>query len=140
MSEEFSGILQFLSEKRIKEMIAIVIAILLNIFLANLGIDSIHSDALLYALLGTQLIGLIFTIFLIEIFINWWNRTRPGRVFKGQWGKYFKGPSSGNIPSEWSKPEVFEIRNGNQYIAYQEDHFHHRFDIINLKINKKRGT
>ena len=66
-----------------------------------------------------------------------YQKRKPGRIFTGQWEKRFKGPDKNDIKSTWSQPEVFEVKNGYQYIAYQENCFEHRFDILNLKVNNK---
>ena len=137
------GLLEkFLSEKMAKQMIAIIIGILLNIVLAVIEIDRIHPDGLLYVLLSTQLIALIFSIFLIQIFINGWNKSKPERIFKGQWEKRFKGPDKNGIKSTWSQPEVFVIQNGNQCWAYAHpgEPSHHRFDVSNFILCKRKKT
>lgn len=79
----------------------------------------------------------LITVFAVKKCID---KGKPGRIFKGQWEKRFKGPDKNGIKSTWSGPEVFEVRNGNQYIAYQGERPHHRFDILNLKVNKKSNT
>ncbi len=70
---------------------------------------------------------------------KYFDKLKPGGVFKGQWEKYYLGPQKEGEEYKWRGPEVFEIVKGYQYITYQENMQHHRFDVINLKKRKRSG-
>jgi hypothetical protein len=80
----------------------------------------------------------VLTILTVQKIIQ---KGKPERIFKGQWEKWFKGPDKNGIESAWSvEPDIFVIQNRNQYLAYQNGHFHHRFNVSKLTLCKKNKT